>query len=79
MLQDKLGTYVLCEGELVNDRTCYAQHGNPARMIWFLTPYWYVGKREEKGLGQGWLQARMDEYSLWMHQCSPWLHSLWLY
>jgi len=27
-------------------------------MIWFLTPYWYVGKREEKGLGQGWLQVR---------------------
>ena len=56
--QDKLGTYLLCEGELVNDRTCYAQHGNPSRMCWFLTPYWYVGKREEKGLGQGWLQAR---------------------
>jgi len=43
---------------LVNDRTCYAQPGNPNRMIWFLTPYWYVGKREEKGLGQGWLQVR---------------------
>lgn len=56
--QDKLGTYLLCEGELVNDRTCYAQPGNPNRMIWFLTPYWYVGKREEKGLGQGWLQVR---------------------
>ena len=27
-------------------------------MCWFLTPYWYVGKREERGLGQGWLQAR---------------------
>ena len=37
--QDKLGTYVLCEGELVNDRVCYSQLGNPARMIWFLTPY----------------------------------------
>jgi len=56
--QDKLGTYVLCEGELVNDRVCYQQLGNPSRMIWFLTPYWYVGKRDEKALGQGWVQVR---------------------
>ena len=51
--QDKLGAYVLCEGELVNDRVCYQQEGNPSRMIWFLTPYWYIGKRDEKALGQG--------------------------
>ena len=38
--QDKLGAYQLCEGELVNDRVCYSQLGNPARMIWFLNPYW---------------------------------------
>ena len=56
--QDKLGTYQLCEGELVNDRVCYQQVGNPSRMIWFLTPYWYVGKRDEKALGQGWVQVR---------------------
>eukprot|EP00900_Chrysochromulina_parva_P020210 jgi/Chrpa1/2822/Chrysochromulina_OHIO_Genome00010108-RA len=56
--QDKLGTYELCEGELVNDRVCYQQVGNPARMVWFLTPYWYVGKRDEKALGQGWVQVR---------------------
>jgi len=56
--QDKLGTYELCEGELVNDRVCYQQVGNPLRMIWFLTPYWYVGKRDEKALGQGWVQVR---------------------
>ena len=37
---------------------CYQQLGNPARMIWFLTPYWYVGKRDEKALGQGWVQVR---------------------
>ena len=37
--QEKLGTYLLCEGELVNDRTCYVQQGNPSRMCWFLTPY----------------------------------------
>ena len=46
-----------CEGELVNDRVCYQQVGNPARMVWFLTPYWYVGKRDEKALGQGWVQV----------------------
>ena len=56
--QDKLGAYQLCEGELVNDRVCYQQVGNPARMIWFLTPYWYIGKRDEKALGQGWVQVR---------------------
>ena len=61
--QDKLGAYQLCKGELVNDRTCYAQQGNPSRMIWFLTPYRYVGKREEKGLGQGWLQVRSLAHS----------------
>ena len=48
----------LCEGELVNDRVCYQQLGNPSRMIWFLTPYWYIGKRDEKALGQGWVQVR---------------------
>ena len=42
---------MLCEGELVNDRVCYQQVGNPSRMIWFLTPYWYIGKRDEKALG----------------------------
>ena len=47
-----------CEGELVNDRVCYQQVGNPSRMVWFLTPYWYVGKRDEKALGQGWVQVR---------------------
>ena len=26
-------------------------------MVWFLTPYWYVGKRDEKALGQGWVQV----------------------
>ena len=56
--QDKLGTYQLCKGELVNDRVCYQQVGNPSRMIWFLTPYWYIGKRDEKALGQGWVQVR---------------------
>lgn len=56
--QDKLGVYVLCQGELINDRVCYQQLHNPQRMIWFLTPYWYVGKRDEKSLGQGWLQVR---------------------
>jgi hypothetical protein len=56
--QDKLGAYMLCEGELVNDRVCYQQVGNPSRMIWFLTPYWYIGKRDEKALGQGWVQVR---------------------
>lgn len=55
--QDKLGTYVLTN-ELVNDRPCYQQLGNPSRMIWFLTPYWYVGKSAERGLGQGWVQVR---------------------
>ena len=25
-----------CEGELVNDRVCYQQVGNPSRMVWFL-------------------------------------------
>jgi len=56
--KDKLGTYVLCEGEVVNARACYEQEANPERMLWFLAPYWYVGKREEKGLGQGWVQVR---------------------
>ena len=113
--QDKLGAYELCKGELVNDRVCYQQVGNPSRMIWFLTPYvpftappscwrmpcpsphrlpvgacphthlllahaptptscchalpsppwrvprvsyWYIGKRDEKALGQGWVQVR---------------------
>lgn len=55
--QDKLGTYVLSE-EVVNDRPCYHQLGNPSRMMWFLTPYWYIGKSVERGLGQGWVQAR---------------------
>ena len=55
--QDKLGTYVLCD-QTVNDRASYHQLGNPSRMIWFLTPYWYVGKRDEKALGQGWVQVR---------------------
>ena len=45
-------------GEVVNARACYEQEANPERMIWFLAPYWYVGKREEKGLGQGWVQVR---------------------
>ena len=56
--QDKLGAYQLCKGELVNDRVCYQQVGNASRMIWFLTPYWYIGKRDEKALGQGWVQVR---------------------
>ena len=105
-----------CEGELVNDRVCYQQVGNPSRMVWFLqhasahhdaphplphrwatrpewsgsssmqaltttppstspqvgnpsrmvwflTPYWYVGKRDEKALGQGWVQVRTPRSS----------------
>lgn len=55
--QDKLGTYVLTN-EMVNDRPCYHQLGNPSRMLWFLTPYWYIGKSVERGLGQGWVQVR---------------------
>ncbi|KAL3919066.1 MAG: hypothetical protein SGPRY_005767 [Prymnesium sp.] len=72
--QDKLGTYVLCDGELINDRVCYQQLGNPSRMIWFLTPYWYVGKRDEKALGQGWLQVRSLAH-VPEQICSPW--SVW--
>ena len=44
--------------ETVNDRPCYHQLGNPSRMMWFLTPYWYIGKSVERGLGQGWVQVR---------------------
>uniref|UniRef100_A0A7S3RQA4 TIR domain-containing protein n=1 Tax=Emiliania huxleyi TaxID=2903 RepID=A0A7S3RQA4_EMIHU len=55
--QDKLGTYMLTD-ETVNDRPCYHQLGNPSRMMWFLTPYWYIGKSVERGLGQGWVQVR---------------------
>jgi len=72
--QDKLGTYVLCDGELINDRVCYQQLGNPSRMVWFLTPYWYVGKRDEKALGQGWLQVRSLAH-VPEQICSPW--SVW--
>jgi len=55
--QDKLGVYLLAQ-ETINDRPCYHQQDNPSRMIWFLNPYWYVGKSVERGLGQGWVQVR---------------------
>jgi len=82
--QDKLGTYVLCDGELINDRVCYEQLANPSRMIWFLTPYWYVGKRAEKALGQGWLQVRSlahvpeqitSPWSVWHSTQKTWLEA----
>jgi len=82
--QDKLGVYVLCDGELINDRVCYQQLGNPSRMIWFLTPYWYVGKRDEKALGQGWLQVRSlahvpeqisSPWSVWHSSSKKWVEA----